>query len=270
MYKDEQDQPILEPAPGEFRLWDNIRLIGLFDPSISNTEIVTRCEQALGRDLPQFQLEQLAEQDWERSWMDGFQPMQFGPSLWVCPWHIEVPDPDAVNIRLDPGLAFGTGTHATTAQCLQWLGRNRVTDAVVVDYGCGSGVLAVAASLLGAREVIAVDIDPQALLATEQNAERNGVPVDGKHFTVLHPDQFGSRFGGREFDLVIANILFTPLVELAPFFARLLKPDASLVMSGVLESQVNSLMLHYTQWFGFGKPSATEGWALLEATRRAV
>lgn len=278
MYQDEHDQPILEPAPGEFRLWDNIRLVGLFEPGSSTESIVNRCETALGKALPAYTLENLPDRDWERSWMDDFVPMQFAPKLWVCPSHMEAPDPEAVNIWLDPGLAFGTGTHPTTSQCLSWIGQNNLKDKIVLDYGCGSGILAVAAVLSGANYAVAVDIDPQALDATRENARRNGV----EHLISTGlPDQLASLWPehlghapsadpqpfARSFDVVLANILCGPLVELAPEFAAVCRHDSELVLSGLLEAQVEELMLRYTQWFKFANSSQLDGWAMLAAHR---
>lgn len=295
IYHDEHDQPILEPEPGEMRLWDKIRLIGLFTTDSNPENIAQACTEAYSKPLPVYEWQALEDRDWERSWMDDFAPMQFSANLWVCPSHSQPPDPDAVNVWLDPGLAFGTGTHATTAQCLTWLGTHDLAGKRVIDFGCGSGILAVAAVLLGASDVIAVDIDPQAIESTIENAKRNGV---GDRVKTGFPDQLPSLSGGQCVDLVMANILFGPLCELSGELSALcaspteddssadlqhpvspVTSDATvpekwrgsrLVMSGVLESQVDALMLHYTQWFSFTTPMTQDGWALLEAVRRGA
>ena len=204
--------------------------------------------------------------------MARFKAMRFGRQLWVCPSHVEPPDPNAVNLRLDPGLAFGTGTHATTALCLEWLaeasegigesaGRaNALAGRTVLDYGCGSGILAVAASLLGAERVIALDIDPQAIQATRENAVRNGVSE------IIETTAADTVDAGTA-DIIVANILYAPLLELVDIFADALQPGGVLVLSGVLEEQVDALMLHYTQWFSFEQTRLLDGWAMLAAHR---
>ncbi len=260
MYQDEHDQPILEPAPGEVRLWDNIRLVGLFSADTALDAVVAELQAQMSTALPAYTTQELPDQAWERVWMDDFKPIQFGSSLWICPTHCEPVDADAVNLRLDPGLAFGTGSHATTAQCLDWLGTHDVTGQVVLDYGCGSGILAVAAAMLGAQSVVAVDIDPQAITATQDNASLNGVlPLIEVGLPVLAE--------GRLADTVLANILFQPLMALAPLLAENTKPGGNLVLSGILQQQVAEVMLRYTQYFTFQEPTQRDDWALLHAIR---
>ena len=261
---------VLEPAPGELRLWETLTLVGLFERGTDDATLAARLAEAaatLGVPLPEYRVSRLAERAWERAWMADYAPMRFGPRFWVCPTHAAAPDPDAVTLRLDPGLAFGSGTHATTAQCLEWLGR--ATDATlaplagrrVVDYGTGSGVLAIAAALLGAASVRAVDIDPQALVASAANARANGVAA---RLAIGAPEAMDD----APADVLLANILFGPLETLAERFAALLVPGGRLVLSGLLETQVEPLALRYDRWFDFAPTQSREGWALLEATRR--
>jgi len=269
-YKDSLDQPILEPAPGEIPLWDEITLVGLFAQATNVDELHTALHLAAsvnGLSLPTYELSNLRDTVWERTWMADYQPMQFGPQLWVCPTHCDKPDANAINLQLDPGLAFGTGTHPTTAQCLSWLGAKtaRTTTPLegqaIIDYGCGSGVLAIASLLLGAANAQAVDIDNQALIATRQNAVINGV-LD--RIQVGQPESIE----GAPVDILMANILFEPLTTLAERFAAMVRAGGVLVMSGILEHQVAELSMRYNQWFVFDPVSAQTGWALLTATRR--
>ena len=270
--EDQNDQPILEPAPGEMPLWDEITLVGLFAQAQNPDELKSALHLAAYTaqlTLPEYQLSVLPDAVWERAWMDSYQPMQFGPSLWVCPSHKPPPDPAAVIVHLDPGLAFGTGTHATTAQCLDWLGRDTGTtrapmkNKIVVDYGCGSGVLAIAAAKLGAKAVYAVDIDDQALMATRQNAVDNGVL---EKLTISHPDALQL----DKADVIIANILFEPLTTLSDRFAGLLRTGGTLLMSGILEDQVEQLAMSYNKGFEIEPATARNGWALIVAARRPL
>lgn len=270
-FLDDKDEAILEPAPGEVRLWEALKLVGLFAQGKSDDDVhAALLLAAAANDYPApiYTVSQLQDTQWERTWMDTFMPMQFGDALWVCPSHMDVPEPDAVNIRLDPGLAFGSGTHATTAQCLRYLGN--ATSALcsvdgkrVVDFGCGSGILAVAAALLGAQQVYAVDIDPQAIEATRRNADANG--VDGVITTGL-PSILSDV---SPCDLVLANILCEPLLHLASTFAELVRPNGVLVMSGVLVEQIDSIRLGYNEWFNFDQIESQDDWALLIASKRS-
>jgi len=270
-FRDDKDEAILEPAPGEVRLWQALNLVGMFAQGASDDDVhagLLLAAAASSYTAPAYTLAQLQDTEWERTWMDAFKPMQFGETLWVCPSHTEVPEPDAVNVRLDPGLAFGSGTHATTAQCLQYLGNATsahctVQDCSVIDFGCGSGILAVAAALLGAQHVKAVDIDPQALVATRQNADANGVN------TVIEiglPEMLNE---APPCDLMLAYILCEPLLQLAPTFAELVRPGGILVMSGVLVEQIESIRLRYNEWFNFDQIESQDDWALLIASKRS-
>ncbi len=270
-YKDQADQPILEPEPGEVCLWDAIILVGLFAQNQATDDLHSALLLAAAvqdLDPPAYQVHQLTDTPWERSWMSNFAPMQFGPRLWIVPSHFAPVDSQATNILLDPGLAFGTGTHDTTALCLQWLGRT--TDATaepfsgqqVVDYGCGSGVLAIAAAKLGAQLVWAVDIDEQALVATRQNADSNGV-LDS--IIVGKPDILPDLL---RCDVLLANILCKPLIALADDFAKFVRPGGCLVLSGILEEQIEALRLRYNMDFELEPPLVQQGWVLMRATRR--
>ena len=268
---DEQlEHAVLEPAPGEVRLWNEVTLVGLFPQSAETTHVrdaLSLAATVANITPPEYSLERLQDQVWERTWMDTFKPMRFGHRLWICPTQTEPVDPEAITLWLDPGMAFGTGTHATTAQCLSWLGEKTDTDLTpftgkkVIDFGCGSGVLSIAALLLGASRAWAVDIDDQALIATRENAQANGV------LALLDIGQ-AEILDGVKADVMLANILFQPLMELADVFAEKVVKGGSLVMSGILESQIEPLRMRYNNNFEFTARSASDGWALMIATRR--
>lgn len=261
-FEDLQDQPILEPALGETPLWDNTRVTGLFSAD-TDTDVATVIATAdYGDNLPPYRWEILEDKDWEREWIENFHPIQCGQRLWICPSWRQPPEPNAVNLMLDPGLAFGTGTHPTTYLCLNWLDGLDLTDKVVVDYGCGSGILGIAALLLGAREVIAVDNDPQALVATQDNARRNQIAAD-KIRTYL-PEAAPT---GISADVVVANILAGPLVELSPTLSALAKPGGLLALSGLIASQATVISDCYQQWFSLAPPAEKDGWICLSGQR---
>ena len=241
LMEDSGDQPLLEPPPGAQPLWDATRVIGLFVVDSEMDAVVEFMENHLGHALPPHKIDVLEDKDWERAWMDNYHPMCFGERLWVVPSWTPAPNPNAINLLLDPGLAFGTGTHQTTALCLEWLDGLDLQDAIVVDYGCGSGILAVAALLLGAREAWCVDLDPQALLATRDNAERNGVSDRVK---VFMPEDMPA----IKADVVVANILAGPLAQLASTLTGFLKPTGQLALSGIITSQVDELVSAYSPW----------------------
>lgn len=265
-FEDAKDQPIFEPELGTTPLWGSTVITGLFaaEHDLEST-IAFLNEQKLsieGGDKVEFKAEILEDKDWEREWMTHYHPMQFGQNFWVCPSWIEVPDTNAVNLMLDPGLAFGTGTHPTTALCLEWLASESLNDRSVIDYGCGSGILGIAAILLGASSVSGVDIDPQALTATQDNLVRNG--LDKKRLPVFFPESFES----EPVDLVIANILAGPLKELAPTLADLVKSEGQLILSGLLIDQADELISTYSEWFDMEPPSTKEEWVRLTGRKR--
>lgn len=227
---DAQDTPVLEPAPGETPLWPSTRFTALFPEEVNEQAVVEALQAQLPTPLPPHAMEQLEDRAWEREWMKDFHPMDFGHGLWVCPHGQTVPEENSTVVYLDPGLAFGTGTHETTALCLEWLGGAKVEGKKVMDFGCGSGILAVAALKRGASSAHAVDIDPQALEASQDNAQRNGVEEN-----LSFPDSSQLESGG--YDIVLANILAGPLVSLADQLLRICRPGGDLVLSGILAEQ---------------------------------
>lgn len=261
-YLDEEDEPVLEPAPGEIRLWEKLQVVALFEQGRAEADVreaVCNCLQLEA--LPEGAFSLVEDQQWERAWMDQFGPMRFGDRLWICPTHCEPEDRSAVNLRLDPGLAFGTGTHATTALCLQWLDRARLRGRSVLDFGCGSGVLAIAALLLGADSADGTDIDPQAMQASHENALLNNV---AESLSLVSSEDLAD----NQYDIIIANILFQPLCELKPVFAELLPAGGELVMSGILEEQVDDLLDHYADEFQIDSVECLDGWARVTGQRR--
>lgn len=254
-FQDTHDTPVFEPLPGETRLWGDTDVIGLFDAETNMKEVVAILEHhpLLAPDF-HHKVEQLEDKDWEREWMDKFHPMRFGQRLWICPSWRDVPDENAVNVMLDPGLAFGTGTHPTTALCLQWLDGLDLAGKTVIDFGCGSGILAIAALKLGAAKATGIDIDPQAIQASRDNAERNGV---SERLELYLPHEQPT---GLQADVVVANILAGPLRELAPLISVLPKPGGSLCLSGVLESQAESVAEAYAPLFALDPVEVKEEW----------
>ena len=257
------DEEILEPGPGEERLWSHMRLTALFDAGAVDPEgLRARVGAALGQPPAGWRVEPLAERAWERAWMDDFHPMRFGERLWVVPWGLTPPEPGAVNLRLDPGLAFGTGTHPTTALCLRWLDGLALDERThLVDYGCGSGILAVAGCLLGVGRCTAVDNDPQALQATAENARRNGVE---SRVQAREPGSLPAAGA----DVLVANILAGVLVELAEVLASAVRPGGRLALSGILRHQVPEVEACYNPCFIMDEPEYQGDWALLAGTRK--
>ncbi len=248
---DEHDNPILEPAPGETPLWQDIILKALFETPDNAVVLLTT-------HYPDISItrHEVPEQNWERVCMDDFHPQQFGKRLWICPtWHTP-PEPDHVNLILDPGLAFGTGTHPTTALCLTWLEQANLKNKTLLDYGCGSGILALASLKLGAQHAYAVDIDEQALIATQSNATINEISMTD--LTISFPDTLRC-----ETDYVIANILLTPLLALKARFQSLLKPNGLLVVSGLLATQTEELTQAYKGIFEHQETLIQGDWALV-------
>ena len=261
-YSDAEDSPILEPLPGERRLWPNTDVTGLFDKGTDDKAIVNSLKQILGDHVPVMSVN-LEDRDWIRAWMDSFKPLKFGKKLWICPTWCKVPDSDAVTVMLDPGLAFGTGTHPTTSLCLEWLDGLNLLDKTVLDYGCGSGILAIAALKLGAKEAFGVDIDPQALEASKENAKRNGVLnkltlCDGKKSSAsLTPAP-----------VTVANILCGPLADLEPHIAKLTAPDGLLALSGILTEQAPEIIEAYSKDFNMTLSREKDGWALITGQKK--
>ncbi|MFO1429456.1 MAG: 50S ribosomal protein L11 methyltransferase [Candidatus Competibacteraceae bacterium] len=261
--QDAADRPVLEPLPGETPLWSQLRITGLFAAQTDPHTLKAVLRRILGdNNFPVCRIESLEERDWVRAWLDDFHPMRFGRRLWVCPTDGAAPPADAITVRLDPGLAFGTGTHPTTALCLEWLDEADLDGKAIIDYGCGSGMLAIAAAKLGAGRVWAVDIDPQALLATEANAERNQI---GEILSLGNPAALPT----TPVDILVANILAGPLIELAPRFSTLVRPQGHLVLSGILSEQAEQVQAAYAPWFDFTTAHRREEWILLQAVRRS-
>jgi ribosomal protein L11 methyltransferase len=280
------EQAIFEPGVGELPLWPTITLNALFDEHADRRGLA----EALGELLPwlepvQLQFHEVADQDWERVWMDQFKPMPFGRRLWIYPWNIEPPthnesgDEELVVVRLDPGLAFGSGTHPTTALCLEWLDGLELDGKTLTDFGCGSGILAIAALKLGAASAIGVDNDPQALIASTDNAHRNGVAERLKLFL---PQDFDAATAPAHpapaalvhpctspADVFIANILAGPLGELAPTFAAAARPGAPFAISGILFGQQDELLQRYTEWFEELRVDTREEWIRISGRRRS-
>jgi len=261
-FTDSHDTPIFEPAPGETRLWGDTDITGLYDAATDMSGVLAQLKQSpLLSDNFALKIEPLEDKDWEREWMDNFHPMKFGERLWICPSWKPVPDPDAVNVMLDPGLAFGTGTHPTTALCLTWLDGQDLQDKVVIDFGCGSGILAIAALKLGAKRVIGIDIDPQAITASRDNAQRNNVSEQLELYLPADlPD-------GILADVLVANILAGPLRELSGSIEALIKDQGLLALSGILEQQADELIEVYGQWFKMDKAVIKEEWARLSGIK---
>ena len=260
-FMDAEDQPIFEPDLGTTPLWSNTHLLALFEDD-TDPEALKAHLQLITHGAFAQEVERIEDQDWERSWMDNFQPMRFGQRLWIVPsWH-EAPAPDAVNLLLDPGLAFGTGTHPTTALCLEWLDGQNLNNCSVIDFGCGSGILAIAALLLGAPQAVGTDIDPQALEASRDNASRNG--IDPARFPVYLPEDMPQAAA----DVVVANILAGPLVSLAPQISSLVKAGGRLALSGILAEQAEEVRSAYADMFELDPTAEKEGWVRISGIKR--
>jgi ribosomal protein L11 methyltransferase len=258
---DAADQPLLEPGPGETPLWEQIIMTGLFPADVDQAALLGQISQSTGIDSPHIRIEALQEQEWSRTWMDYFEPMSFGQRLWVCPHEYPPPVADAVNLRLDPGLAFGTGTHPTTALCLTWLDGQDLQGSRILDYGCGSGILAIAAILLGATSAWAVDNDEQALIATRDNAANNQV---SQQIHTCLPDALPA----IQVEVCVANILAGPLCSLATRLAQTVCDDGQIILSGILLEQADEVRECYRPWFDFGATVSKDGWVLLQGKRK--
>jgi len=260
-YMDAEDEPVYEPAIGETKIWSHTEVIALYEVDVDTALIA----DLVGKKFPperlhNWRLERIEDQEWERAWMDYYHPMKFADKLWVCPTDQEQHEPGTVCLTLDPGLAFGTGTHPTTALCLEWLASRDLTGKTVIDYGCGSGILAVAAILLGAKVAYAVDIDPQALTATENNALKNRVQDKIHGFL---PEQLPT----IQADIVLANILAKPLCDLSDKICALLAAKGQLVLSGILHEQTESVINAYQSKIQFDAPVQQEDWIRLSGTK---
>lgn len=262
-FMDAEDQPIFEPDLNTTPLWSHTHLLALFEADTDPDSLLAHLQLLRGGELPEHQVEVIEDQDWERSWMDNFQPMRFGRRLWIVPsWHA-APEPDAVNLLLDPGLAFGTGTHPTTALCLEWLDAQPLQGQSLLDFGCGSGILAIAGLLLGAEHAVGTDIDTQALDASRDNAERNGIAAE--RFALYLPEQLPEKAA----DVVVANILAGPLVSLAPRITALVKPGGRLALSGILAEQAAEVRAAYSDAFELDPTADKDGWVRISGARRA-
>lgn len=253
------DEEILEPEPGATPLWTAVRLTALLPPDTARERIRAAFPATPVR------FEVVADRDWDAEWRKSLKPLRFGRRLWVCPVGQDCPDPDGASLLLEPGLAFGTGTHPTTAMCLAWLDRLAqdsppLAGQSVLDYGCGSGILAIAALRLGARSAVAVDIDPQALVATRDNAIRNGCAAQlacGLPAELLPPS------ASQAFDVLVANILSGPLVRLAPELRRFAGPATRVALSGILADQATEVIAAFSPWVRLAVVEQQGGWVLL-------
>jgi ribosomal protein L11 methyltransferase len=265
------ERAILEPGVGETPLWQALVLSALF-PHDTDPLVLLAALEAFdpGLDWTRAAFRNVEDQDWERAWMDQYVPLRFGARTWIVPWNRELPDeaqaPDAAVVRLDPGLAFGSGTHPTTALCLQWLdalaGDGMLRDATVLDFGCGSGILALAALKLGATRAVGVDNDPQALTATHDNAERNGVEA---RLDVFLPQNAPV----ATYPVVVANILATALDQLADTLAARVAAGGRIALSGILAGQEQPLLARYAAWFDSLAVAVEGDWVRIDGVRRA-
>ncbi|MFW2077605.1 50S ribosomal protein L11 methyltransferase [Acinetobacter sp. ULE_I010] len=267
---DAENQDLLEPLPGETPIWNKVIVTGIYAQEDDEEIDVAALETFIRTQLPTqlIRSEFMDDQEWERTWMDAYEPIKIDEKYWIVPKWMEAPEADAVNIKLDPGLAFGTGNHASTFLCLQWLGKTDVKDKIVIDYGCGSGILGVAALLLGAKKVYATDIDPQAVLATKQNAELNGVL---ENLYVGLPEEFNETFKGKQADVLVANILASPLMALAEEFSTLIKSEGEFALAGVIEEQVADVSSVYSEFFDIVQvEKRDENWCRISGSRKNI
>jgi len=249
-----------EPHHPDAGLWESCIAIALLEQQTDPAILLAAAANRAGLEqIPAYNCEAVAEQDWVRLTQSQFEPIPISPRLWIVPtWH-QAPDPAALNIRLDPGLAFGTGSHPTTRLCLRWLDQHIQGDESVLDYGCGSGILAIAASKLGAGKVWGVDIDPQAVESARYNGVQN--KVDASFYLPEHaPNQ--------KADILVANILTNPLKAMAPMLAGMVRPGGRIVLSGILDSQAQAVQAVYSAWFDFEPPALDDGWSRLAGTKR--
>ena len=258
---DAEDHPILEPELNTTPIWDNNLVTALFEDEVDIDAISISVKAAMSEAVTIFKIETVDDQEWERAWMDNYHPMKFGSQLWIYPTNVEVPDTKDTIIRLDPGLAFGTGTHPTTALCLEWLDQADLKGKDIVDFGCGSGILAIAAALLGAKRCYGIDNDPQAIIATDSNSELNNV----KDIVTAHLPEDTPEI---QADAVVANILSLPLITLAENIANLCKDNGQLIMSGILEGQVDDVIEAYSPYFKDFVSTQKEDWFRICAVKK--
>jgi ribosomal protein L11 methyltransferase len=264
--QDAEDEAVFQLEPGSTPLWAQTDVTGLFEQTVNVETVASSLQKASGVDLSESLRYEIVEDiDWERAWMADFKPMRFGRRLWVCPSWTPPPEPDALNIMLDPGLAFGTGTHPTTALCLEWIDAQDMQGKSVIDYGCGSGILAIAAILCGASQVVAIDNDPQAIIACASNREMNGIAADRLPVYLPEPSRQQQH---QPADFLLANILSGPLQELTPILARLTRPGGRIVLSGVLSAQTSALLNTYDQYFEMNAPVYRDEWVRIDGIRR--
>ena len=257
------ERAIFEPGVGETPLWNAVVLQALFAADADRAGLVHALADLVPDIEPsQIAFREVADQDWTRAWLDTYQPMRFGRRLWIYPWNVDAPDDaQTVVVRLDPGLAFGSGTHPTTALCLEWLDGAELAGKTLIDYGCGSGILAIAALKLGAARALGVDNDAQAIAASRDNAQRNGVAERLDLYLAPH-------FPQMPCDALVANILAGPLADLAPRFAQCLKPGGALALSGILDGQQDELLARYAEWFEDLRTAQRDGWIRIDGIRR--
>ncbi len=264
--RDGADQPIYEPKLGTTPLWNKVTLVALFDAEQPLAKQMQQLSQLYKteyqREFPAYKLELVEDKDWVREWMDTFKPMSFGERLWICPSWLEPEDKNAVNLKLDPGLAFGTGTHATTALCLRWLDQYPLNNKRVVDFGCGSGILGIAALLLGASHMVGIDIDPQAILASGENAQRNDIKKE--QIQLYLPEDAPQ----TQVEVVLANILAGPLVELKEPILSYLLPGGDLILSGILASQSQEVVDAYSEQCTILGVDEEDGWVRVTAQKK--
>ena len=256
---DAEDHPIFVEEVDSTPLWQHITLKALFSEDIDLPRLQKTIEDALAAPV-EIRKRKIKDQDWQKKWLQNLRPMQFSERLWVCPSWMTYPDPFAINIQLDPGLAFGTGTHPTTELCLQWLSNYPLINKTVMDFGCGSGILAIAAYYLGAKKVIAIDHDPQAIQATGVNAGKNNID-QGVLTTIL-----ADRPTDQNCDVIIANVLLLPLLKFSADFAKAMLPTSKIILSGILEQQLEQIKQVYQPTFKIDNTYSNNQWLLIEAS----
>lgn len=269
-YTDASDEAILEPLPGEMRLWSDLVVTGLFtEPDGIDRSLLAFAAAGLDQAIASKKIEIVEDKDWQSNWKENVHPIQIANDLWIVPSWREPVDPNATNIVLDPGLAFGTGTHPTTALCLEWLaaeGKENLRGKSCIDYGCGSGILSVCAQMMEVEAIWAIDIDPQAIEATFANYERNGLATEKLHTSLGE----GENDDIPPADILLANILAGPLKTLAPRFSNLCAPRGKIVLSGILPEQIDDILEIYQTYFDMDEPVIRDGWCRATGSKRAT